>query len=135
MEIYEKEEQMEEKHTSLQDLDPKMFPSLRGEIDWWSCRSRSSLSNPSTRFKKYGRDRGNCKLLKVKTMKERERKQPTSPRRKKGAFYSPPPRKSDHYSHLDRQKPARLAKARQNSELKQRGNQAGRSSYFWPWAG
>jgi hypothetical protein len=33
MEIYEKEEQMEEKHTSLQDLDPKMFPSLRGEID------------------------------------------------------------------------------------------------------
>ena len=26
---------MEEIHTRLQDLDPKMFPSLRGEIDWW----------------------------------------------------------------------------------------------------
>jgi hypothetical protein len=33
MEIYEKKNKWR-KTTSLQDLDPKMFPSLRGEIDW-----------------------------------------------------------------------------------------------------
>ena len=37
---------MEEIHKRLQDLDPKIFPSLRGEMDWWDCRSRSPLSNP-----------------------------------------------------------------------------------------
>jgi hypothetical protein len=50
-------------YKELQDLDPKMFPSLRGEIDWWSFRSRSSLSNPTTRFKKYGRDREELQAL------------------------------------------------------------------------
>jgi hypothetical protein len=47
---------MEEIHKRLQDLDPKMFPSLRGEIDWWDCRSRSPLSNPSRICKNHRRD-------------------------------------------------------------------------------
>ena len=47
---------MEEIHKRLQDLDPNMFPSLRGEIDWWDCRSRSPLSNPSRICKNHRRD-------------------------------------------------------------------------------
>src|SRR3954471_14176918 len=47
---------MEEIHKRLQDLDPKMFPSLRGEMDWWSCRSRSPLLNPSRICKNHRRD-------------------------------------------------------------------------------
>ena len=31
------------------------FPSLRGEMDWWKCRSRSPLSNPSKISKNHGR--------------------------------------------------------------------------------
>ena len=31
------------------------FPSLRGEMDWWKCRSRSPLSNPSKICKNHGR--------------------------------------------------------------------------------
>src|SRR3954462_2339068 len=46
---------MEEIHKRLQDLDPNMFPSLRGEIDWWDCRSRSPLSNPSRICKNHWR--------------------------------------------------------------------------------
>jgi hypothetical protein len=64
-------------HKELQDLDSKMFPSLRGEIDWWSCRFRSSLSNPSTRFKKYGRDREELQALEDQNNGgERESNQP-----------------------------------------------------------
>ena len=37
---------MEEIHKRLQDLYLKMFPSLRGDMDWYDCRSISSLSNP-----------------------------------------------------------------------------------------
>ena len=41
------ERKNKEEHQILQDLDPKSFPSLRGEIDWWNGRSRSPLSFPT----------------------------------------------------------------------------------------
>jgi len=50
----------------------KGFPSLRGGIDWWSCRSRSPLPNPSKRCKNHRREVGGSKLSSRKTMEERE---------------------------------------------------------------
>ena len=49
------------------------FPSLRGEIDWWKCRSRSPLSFPSKICKNHGRMEREGKLSRS-TMEEREGK-------------------------------------------------------------
>ena len=50
------------------------FPSQRGGMDWWSCRSRSPLLDPSRMSKNHGgesRDRASSSKI---TMEERERK-------------------------------------------------------------
>ena len=41
------------------------FPSLRGGMDWWKCRSRSPLSNPSKICNNHGRKWERGKLCKV----------------------------------------------------------------------
>jgi hypothetical protein len=41
------------------------FPSLRGGIDWWSCRSRSPLPNPSKICKNHWREKRESKLKRV----------------------------------------------------------------------
>jgi hypothetical protein len=46
----------EENHKELQDLNPQEFPSLRGYFVWWKDRSRTPLSFPLKRCKKYGRN-------------------------------------------------------------------------------
>jgi hypothetical protein len=38
------------------------FPSLRGGIDWWSCRSRSPLPNPSKICMNHWREERGSKL-------------------------------------------------------------------------
>jgi hypothetical protein len=49
-----------------------MFPSLRGEMDWWKYRSRSALTFPSKRCKKYGRN-GERESYSRSKMEKRER--------------------------------------------------------------
>jgi hypothetical protein len=43
----------------------KGFPSLRGGINWWSCRSRSALPNPSKICKNHWREERGSKLKRV----------------------------------------------------------------------
>jgi hypothetical protein len=53
-----------------------MFPSHRGEMDWWKYRSRSPLSFPSKICKNYGRNLKRGKLSKVNNGgREREREE------------------------------------------------------------
>jgi hypothetical protein len=47
MDRYERKNKLkEENHKELQGLNPNGFPSLRGDIDWWKCGSRSPLPFP-----------------------------------------------------------------------------------------
>jgi len=66
-----------------------MFPSLRGEMDWWKYRSRSPLSFPSKICKNHGRNGGGRASFAKSTMEEREAQFVPSPRRKKGYLYPP----------------------------------------------
>ena len=55
----------EERKNKVGETPRTRFPSLRGEIDWWKCRSRSPLSNPSKICKNHGRKWERGKLCKV----------------------------------------------------------------------
>ena len=68
----EERKNKEENHTRTPRTRSTMFPSLRGEIDWWKCRSRSPLSNPSKICKNHGRNWERGKLSKVNNGGERE---------------------------------------------------------------
>src|SRR5664279_519404 len=46
----------EENHKRTPRSRSTKFPSLRGEMDWWKCRSRSSLTFRSKICKNHGRD-------------------------------------------------------------------------------
>jgi hypothetical protein len=48
------------------------FPPLRGGIDCWSCRSRSSLPNPSKICKKHWREERGSKLMRFNNGGERK---------------------------------------------------------------
>ena len=50
------------------------FPSLREEMDWCICRSRSPLSNPSKICKNHGRNQERGKLFQGQQWWEREGK-------------------------------------------------------------
>jgi hypothetical protein len=56
MEIYERKNKVNPQTTPRSRST--MFPSLRGDFDWWKDRSRSPLSFPSKRCKNYGRKGG-----------------------------------------------------------------------------
>ena len=61
----EERKNKEENHTRTPRSRSTRFPSLRGEIDWWKCRSRSPLSNPSKICQNHGRKWERGKLCKV----------------------------------------------------------------------
>jgi hypothetical protein len=67
-----------------------MFPSLRGEMDWWKYRSRSPLSFPSKICKNHGRNGGGRASYSKSTMEEREARFVAGSRRKKGYLYPLP---------------------------------------------
>jgi hypothetical protein len=67
-----------------------MFPSLRGEMDWWKYRSRSPLSFPSKICNNHGRNGGGRASYSRSTIEEREAQNVLSPRRKKGYLYPLP---------------------------------------------
>ena len=47
------------------------FPSQRGGMDWWSCRSRSPLLDPSRMSKNHGGIKRESKFFKVNNGGER----------------------------------------------------------------
>ena len=47
------------------------FPSQRGGMDWWSCRSRSPLSNPQEWARIMGGIKGESKFFKCNNGGER----------------------------------------------------------------
>jgi hypothetical protein len=58
------------------------FPSLRGGIDWWSCRSRSPLLNPSKICKNHWRKERGSKLKRFNNGGERKAQEHTRNPRK-----------------------------------------------------
>jgi hypothetical protein len=67
----EERKNKEENHTRTPRSRSTRFPSLRGEMDWWKCRSRSSLTFPSKICKNHGRNWERGKLSKVNNGGER----------------------------------------------------------------
>ena len=59
------ERKSKEEHQIPPRSRSKIFPSLRGEIDWWNDRSRSPLSFPSNWKQESWRNREIAKLQKV----------------------------------------------------------------------
>jgi hypothetical protein len=53
------------------------FPSLRGGIDWWSCRSRYPLPNPSKICKNHWREGRESKLKRFNNGGERKAQEHT----------------------------------------------------------
>ena len=79
------------------------FPSLRGEMNWWKCRSRSPLSNPSKICKNHGRNQERGKLFKVNNGgREREKRagEKLGSLGKKGAFYRSPRNRAVAVRHI-----------------------------------
>ena len=61
-----------EKHKATPRSRSKGFPSLRGYMAWWDCRSRSPLSFPSKRRQESWRDGEEASSQKVNNGGERE---------------------------------------------------------------
>jgi hypothetical protein len=64
-----------------------IFPSLRGEMDWWKYRSRSPLSFPQKICKNHERNEGGRASYSKSTMEKREAQFMAGLRRKKGYLY------------------------------------------------
>jgi hypothetical protein len=62
------------------------FPSLRGESDWWKCRSRSPLSFPLKRCKKHGGNGEGRASFEGQQWRREKPKNVVGSRRKKGIY-------------------------------------------------
>ena len=65
------------------------FPSLRGEMDWWKCRSRSPLSNPSKICKNHGRNWEGASFPRSTMVGERGESRACSRKKKGRGIYTP----------------------------------------------